>query len=113
MTAEIVYEDVLAEATPLQTGSVVESAPVDVNGAREVHLMFGVTEPHTDVYWRLFFGPLSNGAFSLTNSGSFEDASSVAIAVPVFAPSLFLELDNQSTQDETGFGKIYFIRDVT
>jgi len=111
--AEIVYEDVLGEATPLPTGAVAASAPVDVNGARTVHLMFGVAGPHTDVSWRLSFGPFTNGAFATTNSGTFQDDSIVAIAVPVFAPSLFLELENQSTQDETGFGKIYFIRDMT
>ena len=113
VVAEIVYENVLDEGTPLPIGGVVGSGPIDVNGARAVHLMFGVREPHADIYWRLNFGPLTNGAFALTNSGTFEDGSSVAIAVPVFAPSLFLELENQSTQDETGFGTIYFIRDVT
>jgi hypothetical protein len=111
---EVVYEPMVGNATPLASGSGrVWSETIDVSGARTVHLMFGVTEPHSDVYWYVDFGPLLNGAFMQTNSGNFQDDSSVAIAVPVFGTSLFLRFENQSPQDETVDAMIYFIREVS
>ena len=110
--AEVVYEPMVGNATPLPSGSQWQSETIDVSGAGKVHLMFAVTEPHSDVYWTLNFGPVLNGASMQTNSGTFQDDSSVAIAVPVFGPSLFLGFENQSPQDETVDAMIYFIREV-
>jgi hypothetical protein len=110
--AEIVYEMPLGEATPLPAGGGVGTGPIDVNGARTVHLLFGVGEPHIDINWRLIVGSITSPV-ATTNSGTFQDDNIVAIAVPVFGPNLFLELENRSTQDETVFATVYFIREVT
>lgn len=110
--AEIVYEAVLDNPTPLPPGGQVQSSIIDVNGARTVHLMLWITTPDPDVSWKLNFGPWPDSAFTQTNSGSFQDDNSVAIAVPVFGPSLYLQFENQGAQDETVVGMIYFIRDV-
>jgi hypothetical protein len=112
MMPEIVYETLLDNATPLPPGGRVESAVFDVNGARTVHLMFGIPGLDPDVRWTLHFGPTTNNAFAQTNSGTFQDDNTVAIAVPVFGPGLLLVLDNQGTQDESADGKIYFLRDL-
>lgn len=111
--AEIVYEPLLNDETPLPPGGQVDSTIIDVNGARTVHLVFYIPGLDSDVSWTLSFGPTTNPyTFIDTSSGTFEDDNIVAIALPVFAPSLALRFQNQGTQDEYVSGRIYFIREV-
>ncbi|MBV9047870.1 MAG: hypothetical protein JOY58_06355 [Solirubrobacterales bacterium] len=108
---EVVYQAVLDDDTPLPPGGQAESSWIDVNGARAVQLMFYINNSDPEVRWFLYFGTSTNGGY-LTNYGTFQGDNIVAIAVPVFAPSVFLRLQNNGTQNWTTGGKIYFIRDV-
>ncbi len=112
--AEVVYKAVLDNPTPLPPGGQVDSSVIDVNGARTVHLLLYIPGPDPAVYWNLNFGPALPNEYAVvqTNSGTFQDDNIVAIAVPVFGPSLMLQFQNQGAQDETVNALIYFIRDV-
>jgi len=109
--AEIVYENVIDPGTSLPARGGVGRDNFDVDGARTVHLLFGVGNPDPDISWRLIFGS-STGPVATTNSRNFGDDNIVAIAVPVFGPTLSLLLESQSTQNETVFATIHFFREV-
>jgi hypothetical protein len=94
----------------LRAGGGVGRDNLDVHGARTVHLLFGVGNPDPAISWRLIFGSATSPV-ATTNSGNFGDDNIVAIAVPVFGPTLSLLVESQSTQNETVFATIYFIRE--
>jgi hypothetical protein len=109
---EIVYNTLIANATPLAAGAVVESAVVDVNGARTVNLMFSIPSNDADVRWGVHFGPTTNNGYAQTRHGTFESYNTIAISVPVFGPGLLLVVENGGQRAETVDGKVYFIRDL-
>lgn len=127
--AEVVYQAVIEEQ-PLPPTVYMESGPIDVNGARTVHLILYSRQPpppphpgpqppgpepstDSDVSWSLSFGPSPSGlAYPQSNSGTVQDGSPVALAVPVFGPSLVVAFENQGTQEEMVGGTIYFIQEV-
>jgi hypothetical protein len=120
---EVVYSTFL-DGTQLSPGGSMENE-IDVNGARTVRLMFYTIPPpppphpappastSSEVSWTVSWGPTSSGpAFLQPNSGTFQDGSPAAIDVPVFGPTLLVGFENQSTQDVTIAGTIYFINEV-
>jgi hypothetical protein len=127
--AEVVYQAVFQEQ-PLPSTVYMESAPIDVNGARTVHVILYTRQPFTpprpepepprsepapvsEVSWSLSFGPTPSGpAYLQSNSGTVQDGSPVALAVPVFGPSLVVAFENQGSQEEMVGGTIYFISEV-
>ncbi len=127
--AEVVYQAVVEEQS-LPPTVYMESAPVDVNGARAVHVILYTRQPPTpprpgpqppgpepstdsNVSWSLSFGVTSSGPpYLQSNSGTVQDGSPVAIAVPVFGPNLVVAFENQGSQEEMVGGTIYFIQEV-
>lgn len=109
---EIVYETLIDNATPLPPGGQAESSVMDVNGARTVHLMFGIPSNDRDVHWHVHFGPTTNNGYAQTRTGTFAAHNTIAIAVPVFGPGLLLVVENRGNRTENVDGKIYFIRDL-
>ena len=110
--AEIVYETVIDNATPLPPGGRVQSDVVDVNGARGVNLMFGIPSNDSQVRWGVHFGPTTNNGFAQTRAGTLADHNTIATSVPVFGPGVLLVIENEGGRDENVDGKIYFIRDL-
>ena len=119
---EAVYSTFL-DGTQLIPGESMENE-INVNGARTVHLMFYTIPPpppphpspsaptSSEVSWTVSWGPTSSGpVFVLSNSGTFQNDSPVAIDVPVFGPSLVVSFENQGDQDLTVAGTIYFINE--
>jgi hypothetical protein len=109
---EIFYGVLIGNATPLPAGGAVESAVFDVNGARSVHLMFGIPSNDPDVHWSVHFGPTTNNAYAQTRQGTFGSFNTIAVAVPVFGPGMLVVVENRGQRAETVDGNLYFIRDL-
>lgn len=109
---EVVYETLIANATPLPPGGVVETDVIDVSGARTVNLMFGIPSNDPNVHWDVHFGPTTNNAYAQARNGTFAEHNTIAISVPVFGTGLLLLVENRGTRTESVDGKIYFVRDL-
>jgi hypothetical protein len=109
---EIVFKTLIANATPLPPGARVQSSVIDVSGAREVNLMFGIINLDAAVRWAIHFGPTTNNAFALCRQGTFGSANTQAISIPVFGTGMFVVVTNQGQNNQHVDGKVYFIREL-
>jgi hypothetical protein len=109
---EIVFETLIANATPLPPGAYVQSSVIDVSGAREVNLAFNIPTLDAHVTWAIHFGPTTNNGYVQCRHGTFGSLSAQAISVPVFGTGMFLMVHNQGSTHWNVDGKVYFIRDL-
>ncbi|CDO27955.1 hypothetical protein A5722_08985 [Mycobacterium vulneris] len=107
-----VFETLIANATPLPPGARVQSSVIDVSGARDVNLMFGIINNDPGVRWAIHFGPTTNNAYALCRQGTFGSQNNQAISIPVFGTGLFIVVTNQGQNNQHVDGKVYFIREV-
>lgn len=109
---QTVFETLIANATPLPPGARVQSHIIDVSGAREVNLMFGIINNDAGVKWSVHFGPTTNNAYALCRHGTFGSQNTQAVSIPVFGTGMFVVVTNQGTHNQHVDGKVYFIRDL-
>ena len=111
--SQVVYENVMTLAQPLPAGGQIQSDTFDVNGARTVSIMLAITSGDPNVHWTILFGPTQNNAFFRAASGTFgANDGGFATQFPVFAPKMFVLVENLGTRDTRCDGNLYFIREV-
>jgi hypothetical protein len=110
---QVVYDNLMTLAQPLPAGGQIESATVDVNGARAVNIMLAITGPDPNVHWTVTFGPTQNNGLFRAATGTFAgDEGGFATQFPVFGPNMVVLVENLGKQDTHCDGKVYFIREV-
>jgi len=109
---EVVFKTLIANATPLPPDARVQSSTIDVSGAREVNLMFGIINSDAAVRWAVHFGPATNGGYALCRQGTFSSVNTQAISVPVFGTGMFIAVTNKGQNTQDVDGKVYFIREL-
>ncbi len=109
---EVVFKTLIANATPLPPGARVQSSTIDVSGAREVNLMFGIINSDAAVRWAVHFGPAPNGGYALCRQGTFSSVNTQAISIPVFGTGMFIAVTNKGQNTQDVDGKVYFIREL-
>ena len=109
---EVVFEDLIDNATPLPSGGRVESNTFDVSGARVVNVTLTIPSNDAGVHWGIHFGPTTNNAYAQCRTATFGDHNTVAVSVPVFGTEMLVVVENRGSRAESVNGKVYFIRDV-
>ena len=107
-----VFDTLIANATALPPGGRVQSAIVNVSGAREVNLMFNIVNVDAGVRWSIHFGPTTNNAYALCRRGTFGSQNIQAISMPVFGTGMFVVVTNEGQNNQRVDGMYYLIRDV-
>ena len=109
---EVVFKTLIANATPLPPGARVQSSTIDVSGAREVNLMFGIINSDAAVRWAVHFGPAPNGGYALCRQGTFSSVNTQAISIPCSGPGCSSRSRTRAENTQDVDGKVYFIREL-
>ena len=109
---EVAFKTLIDNATPLPPGGCVQSAVIDVSGAREVNIMATIINTDAAVKWAVHFGRTTNNAFALCRQGTFGSSGAVAVSVPVFGTEMFVVVTNQGQNNQQVDGKVYFSREL-
>ncbi len=109
---QVVYDNLMTPAQPLPAGGRIQSASLDVNGARAVNITLELPSGDPNVQWTVSFGPTQHKAFFPAASGTFNENGQLASQFPVFGPNMVVFVENFGTRDTTCDGNAYFIREV-
>jgi hypothetical protein len=110
---QVAFATLINNATPLPPGGRVQSAVINVSGAREVNIMLGIINTDAAVNWEVRFGRTTNNGFALCRQGTFGSLlGGVAVSVPVFGTELLVVVTNKGQNNQHVSGKVYFIREI-
>jgi hypothetical protein len=108
----VVFDTLIANATPLPPGGRVDHPVFQVGGAREINVLISIPSNDPNVRWGLHFGPTTNNGFAQCRSGDFGEHNHIAVSVPVFGTGMFVVVQNRGTRAQTVSAKVYFLREI-
>lgn len=108
----VIYEHLIANATPLPPGAAVQSRIIDVRGAQNVSVNVSIGNLDRNIQRGIYFGPTTNNGYAPLREDNFGQTNHLLTSVPVCGPELFVEVRNLGSNNSDCSGTVYAVREV-